>query len=75
MSQIDYIFIRNNVLTIRDIARLLSVSKQRVCSMIQEGIITPARVDQPILFSRSEVERYIKKTGDKRLPGAIRSDN
>lgn len=59
MSQQDDIYIRNNVLSVLDVASMLSVSKQRVTRLIKDGKITPARVDHPILFSRSEVERYL----------------
>jgi len=48
--------------TLGDAAQVTGLSKRTIRRLVQRGLLRPSRASQRFIFSRTEIERFLKET-------------
>jgi len=61
----------DELITVKDLARLMVVSEDRIYTLAREGIIPSVRLGRSLRFSRMAINQFIAN-GGKALPGGCK---
>lgn len=57
---------RNETMTVPEVAQLLRVTRQTIYNMVRNGKIPHFRVGAKVRFNRSDIEAIMKTTGESK---------
>lgn len=57
---------RNETMTVPEVAELLRVTRQTIYNMVRNGKIPHFRVGAKVRFNRSDIEAIMKTTGESK---------
>lgn len=57
---------RNETMTVPEVAQLLRVTRQTIYNMVKNGKIPHFRVGAKVRFNRSDIEAIMKTTGESK---------